>query len=73
MGTETILYGCKIGEPNYMEEILYHCKGHTNKNELMSKGKTWAKDNGYDRLRIAEINLANQKTITEQFIKSINI
>lgn len=72
MGTETLLYGCKIGEPNYMEEILYHCKGYTNKKELISKGKTWAKDNGYDRLRIAEINLTNQKTITEQFIKSIN-
>lgn len=69
---ETLLYGCKIGEPNYMEEILYQCKGYTNKDELMSKGKAWAKDNGYDRLRIAEINLANQKTITEQFIKSIN-
>lgn len=72
MGTETLLYGCKIGEPNYMEEILYHCKGYTNKEQLMSKGKKWAKENGYDRLRITEINLANQKTITEQFIKSVS-
>ena len=70
---ETILYGCKLGEPNYMEEILYQCKGYTNKDQLMSKAKEYASKNGYDRLRIVEINLLNNKTITEQFIKSINI
>lgn len=73
MGIETLLYGCKIGEPNYMEEILYHCKGYTNKDELINKAKEYANKNGYDRLRVTEINLSNQKTITEQFIKSINI
>ena len=57
--TETLLYGCKIGEPKYMEEILYQCKGYTNKNELMAKGKQWAEKNGYDRLRISEIDLTN--------------
>lgn len=25
--TETLLYGCKIGDPDYMEDILYQCKG----------------------------------------------
>ena len=35
--TETLLYGCKKGEPKYMEEILYQCKGYTNKKELMEK------------------------------------
>lgn len=29
--TETLLYGCKIGEPNYMEEIkLFKVVGHKN-------------------------------------------
>jgi hypothetical protein len=55
--TETLLYACKIGEPNYMEEILYHCKGYTNEKDLMQKGKDWAEKNGYDRLRIIKINL----------------
>lgn len=55
---ETLLYGCKIGDPKYMEEILYQCKGYTNETELMKKGEEWAARNGYDRLRIAKINLA---------------
>ena len=54
---ETLLYGCKIGEENCMEEILYHCKGYTNEKDLMEKGKDWAEKNGYDRLRISKINL----------------
>jgi len=66
---ETLLYGCKIGEPNYMEEILYHCKGYTNKEKLMAKGREWAKANGYDRLRITEIDLMQKP----DFTKTINI
>lgn len=65
--TETLLYGCKIGQPDYMEEILYQCKGYTNETELMAKGKQWADSNGYDRLRIAKIDL-NKKP---DFIKTI--
>jgi hypothetical protein len=66
---ETLLYGCKKGEPNYMEEILYHCKGYVNKNELMEKGKQWANKNEYDRLRITEINLMEKP----DFTKTINL
>jgi len=66
--TETLLYGCKIGEPNYMEEILYQCKGYTNQQELLSKGQQWADKNGYDRLRISVIDL----NIAPNFIKAIN-
>lgn len=68
MQKETLLYGCKIGEPDYMEEILYQCKGWLNKDEVMAKGKEWADKNGYNRLRITEINLS----IKPNFIKSIN-
>ena len=67
--TETLLYGCKIGQPNYMEEILYECKGYTNKEELLTKGQAWATANGYDRLRISIIDLS----IPPNFTKAINI
>lgn len=56
--TETLLYGCKIGEPGHMEEILFESKGYVNKEELMEKGKQWAAANGYDRLRIAVVDLS---------------
>lgn len=62
---ETLLYGCKINAPKYMEEILYQCKGYTNKKELMKKGKKWAKVNGYDRLRIFVIDLTQKPNFTK--------
>lgn len=67
--TETLLYGCKIGDPSYMEEILYQCKGYTNKDDLMKKGQEWAAKNGYDRLRISVVELS----IPPNFTKSINV
>lgn len=66
--TETVLWGCKKGEPDYMEEVLYSCKGWVNEEELMNKGKSWADQNGYDRLRISKIDLA----IAPNFVKTIN-
>jgi hypothetical protein len=65
---ETLLYGCKIGDPNYMEEILYECKGYVNHEELMSKGNEFATKYGYDRLRIAVIDLSTPPN----FIKTIH-
>lgn len=67
MATETLLYGCKIGEPNYMEEILYQCKGYTNKEDLLNKGKEWADKNGYNRLRISIVDLS----IPPNFVKAL--
>lgn len=66
---ETLLYGCKIGEPDYMEEILYQCKGYVNQKDLISTGSAWAKKNGYDRLRISIVDL----TKGPDFIKTIEI
>ena len=66
---ETLLYGCKIGQPDYMEEILYQCKGYVNKEEVMNKGKQLADKNGYDRLRISIIDLSTPPN----FIKSITV
>ncbi|MBT5990982.1 MAG: hypothetical protein HOG71_09000 [Bacteroidetes bacterium] len=53
----TLLYGCKIGEPSYMKEVLYECDGYVNSGKLMSKGEKWAKINNYDRLEIRVIEL----------------
>lgn len=66
--TETLLYGCKIGDADYMEEILYQCKGYTNQEELLKIGEQWAKNNGYDRLRISTIDLS----IAPNFVDNIN-
>ncbi len=67
--TETLLYGCKINEPDYMEEILYQCKGYVNKDEMLNKGKEWANKNGYNRLRVSVIDLS----IPPNFKKAIKI
>lgn len=56
--TETLLYACKIGQPNHMEEILYACQGYTNLDELKAKGEQYAAANGYDRVRITVIDLS---------------
>lgn len=66
---ETLLYACKIGQPDYMEEILYECKGYVNQDEIMAKGKEWAAANGYDRLRISVIDLS----IAPDFTKAITV
>lgn len=66
---ETLLYGCKIGQPDYMEEVLYIQKGYVNKEELLSKGKAWAEKNNYDRLRVHVINLAEKPDFTKTLNK----
>ena len=66
--TETLLYAVKKGEPDYMEEILYACKGYTNLDELKTKGEYWAKENGYDRVRISVVDLDTPPN----FAKTIN-
>jgi len=67
--TETLLYGCKINDPDYMEEILYQCKGYVNKKELLEHGQKWAAENGYNRLCVHIVDLS----IKPDFVKTINI
>jgi hypothetical protein len=66
--TETVLWGVKKGSNDYMEEVLYQCKGYTNEEKLMQKGSLWAQENGYDRLRISKIDMA----IKPDFTKTLN-
>ena len=48
---EKILYGIRIGEEDYQEEIL------TTNEEKIEDAKKWARANGFDRFRIAEFNM----------------
>jgi len=59
---ETILYATKIGAPEYMEEII------TTNPEKIDEAKAWAKENGFDRFRIAKIDLGEKP----DFIGTIN-
>jgi len=54
MKNETVLWGVKIGSPDYMEEII-----STNP-ACFEKATEWAKANGYDRLRTAVVNLSQK-------------
>lgn len=52
MTIEKVLYGTKEGEPDWTEEII-----STNP-EVFEAAQEWAKENGFDRFRIAEIDLS---------------
>lgn len=51
---ESVLFAVKVGEPSYMEEVI------CTKPEHFENAKKWAKENGFDRLRIAHIDV-NEK------------
>lgn len=57
-----ILWAVKIGEPNWAEEVI------TEDESQIEQAKTWAEQNGYDRFRIANIDI-NTKP---DFIGAIN-
>jgi len=52
MKYEQVLYGTKIGEPNYMEDIISIYPSE------FKKATEWAKRNRYDRLRVSKIDLS---------------
>lgn len=57
-----ILWAVKIGDPDYMEVVI------TEEETKIPQAQEWAKKNGYDRFRIAEID--NEKP---DFKKTISI
>lgn len=58
---ERILYGTRKGAPAWKEEII------TNQQKRFAEAKTWAKRNGFDRFRVAIIDLRE----TPDFTKAI--
>lgn len=45
-----ILWGTKIGDPDWEEELITECE------ERIPAATEWAKQNGFDRLRVAEMD-----------------
>jgi len=54
----TVLYACKVGDPDYMEEVLFEQDGYVNIDKLKDKAQKWCNDNGYNRVRVSVINLS---------------
>lgn len=49
---EYVLFAVKIGEKNYMEMVI----AETKDKDRLEVAKSWALLNGFDRLRVLEIN-----------------
>lgn len=60
--TEKVLYGTQIGEPEWMEQII------TTDESKIAAASDWAKANGFDRLRVATIDLS----VPPDFAKTLN-
>lgn len=62
MTTTRILWGVKIGDEDWDEHLI------TENSDAIEKASEWARRNGFDRLRIATIDLSSpldfHKTIT---------
>ena len=55
---ESILWGTKKGNPAWMQEII------TNDKRNFEKARAWAKRNGFDRFRVAEIDTSKAPNFT---------
>lgn len=53
------LFAVRVGQPDYMEELI------TDKAKLIEQAKEWALENGFDRLRIAVIDLDTPPDFTK--------
>ena len=57
-----LLYATKIGQPDYMEELL------TDKEGQFEAAKNWAQQNGFDRFRVATCDLSTKPDFTKTII-----
>ncbi len=62
MKIETVLYGVRIENEDWQEEII------TTNAAKIHEASAWAKANGFDRLRIAKIDLS----VAPDFSKTLN-
>ena len=56
---QKILYGTREGQPAWKEEII------TEHEKYFHQAKTWAKRNGFDRFRVAIIDLRETPDFTK--------
>ena len=68
-GTTTLAYACEIGQPDYMESIIYECRGYTNLDELEAACVAYAEKNNIDRIRITVLDMS----VKPDFAKSVNL
>jgi hypothetical protein len=60
--SEKVMYGTKKGEPDWKEDII------TTDETRFDDAKKWAEENGFDRIRVATINLTKKP----DFSKTVN-
>lgn len=60
---ETILWGVKVGDEDWQEQIIT-----TDENQIEA-AKEWASNNGFDRFRVAKIDLG----VKPDFVSTLNI
>ena len=65
----TIIWACKIGEPDWSEEIIFAQNGYVNAEKLMQEANEKAESFGYDRLRLSVVE-PNEKP---NFIAAVNV
>lgn len=60
---EKVLFATKIGDPNWKEDFI------TDKENEIEAATAWCKANGYDRIRVAVIDLSTPP----DFTKTLNL
>ena len=63
---ERILWATRIGEPDWKEELI------TDTQDLIEPAMKWAKENGFDRIRISVFD-TEEKPDPLMFVKAINL
>ena len=53
---ETILYGTRIGEPSWKEDIIYGGPAGKATDDMIARATEWATANGFDRLRVSQFD-----------------
>jgi len=59
--SETILWGVKVGDPDWQEVLI------TNNPDKIDAARQWALSNGFDRLRVASIDMSSRPDFTKTF------
>lgn len=54
-----VLFAVKIGDEDWQEQLI------TEREEQIENASTWAKANGFDRLRVADIDLSKKPDFTK--------
>lgn len=63
MNTETVLYGLRVGAEDWQEELI------TTNPLKIEEATAWAKTQGFDRFRVAHIDLSQKP----DFGKTVNL